>query len=33
MASEDVIASVVENVAGHDVLPLLHVLKDKKNVS
>src|SRR3990167_4991727 len=33
MASEDVIASVVENVAGHDVLPLLHILKDKKNVS
>ncbi|HIH39927.1 TPA: hypothetical protein HA219_04380 [Candidatus Woesearchaeota archaeon] len=33
MAPEDVIASVVEDVAGQDVLPLLHVLKGKKNVS
>ncbi|MEK6886858.1 MAG: hypothetical protein AABW88_03425 [Nanoarchaeota archaeon] len=33
MAQEDIIASVVESVAGQDVLPLLHVLKGKKNVS
>lgn len=33
MAKEDAIISVVEHVAGHDVLPLINVLKDKKNVS
>ncbi len=30
---EDIICSVVENVAGEDVLPLVDVLKGKKNVS
>ncbi|HME87168.1 MAG TPA: hypothetical protein VKE88_02045 [Candidatus Nanoarchaeia archaeon] len=30
---EDIIVSVVENVAGGDVLPLIDVLKGKKNVS
>ena len=33
MTTDDVIAAVVENVAGHDVVPLIAVLKDKKNVS
>ena len=33
MAAEDVITAVVEDVAGHDVLPLIQVLKGKKNVS
>lgn len=33
MAPEDVITAVVETVAGVDVLPLIGVLKGKKNVS
>lgn len=33
MAAEDVITAVVGDVAGHDVLPLIQVLKGKKNVS
>jgi transcription factor E len=33
MANDEVIASVVENVAGTDILPLVGVLKGKKNVS
>ncbi len=33
MTPEDVITSVIEDVAGRDVLPLVQVLKDKKNVS
>jgi len=33
MAPEDVIGNVIEDVAGRDVLPLVSVLKGKKNVS
>ncbi len=33
MTNNDIIAAVVEDVAGHDVLPLIEVLKGKKNVS
>ncbi len=33
MANNDTIGSVVVDVAGHDVLPLIEVLKGKKNVS
>jgi len=33
MVTCEVISSVVENVAGHDVLPLIGALKDKQNVS
>lgn len=33
MVEEDIINAVVEHVAGEDVLPLVEVLKGKKNVS
>jgi transcription initiation factor TFIIE subunit alpha len=33
MNQEEVTTTVIENVAGHDVLPLIQVLKGKKNVS
>jgi transcription initiation factor TFIIE subunit alpha len=33
MTEDEVIATVVETVAGHDVLPLIEALKGKKNVS
>jgi transcription initiation factor TFIIE subunit alpha len=33
MINQDVLISVIEHVAGHDVLPLIDVLKGKKNVS
>lgn len=33
MIKEQLITSVVEDIAGHDVLPLIEVLKGKKNVS
>ena len=33
MANNDVITKVVEDVAGQDVLPLIEVLKGKKNIS
>lgn len=33
MTTNDVTTTVIESVAGHDVLPLVEVLKGKKNVS
>jgi len=33
MKAKEIISNVVENVAGHDVLPLIDVLEGKQNVS